>query len=76
MIINYWSGDSRVYHHTAPINMLYGLYQACFNIISEGLDNVKKRHLDMFLERYKFRGIFRERYFKIHFERRREAFID
>ena len=30
----------------------------------------------MFLERYKFRGIFRERYFKIHFERRREAFID
>ena len=37
MITKYWSGKSRVYHHTAPINMLYGLYQACFNIIDEGL---------------------------------------
>jgi len=47
MIINYWSGKARVYHHTAPINMLYGLYQACFNIIQEGLENVIVRHLKM-----------------------------
>jgi len=47
MIINYWSGKSRVYHHTAPINMLYGLYQACYNILDEGLHNVIQRHRDM-----------------------------
>ncbi len=47
MIIKYWSGKARVYHHTAPINMLYGLYQACFNIIDEGLDAVIQRHKDM-----------------------------
>ena len=47
MITQYWSGKSRIYHHTAPINMLYGLYQACFNIIDEGLDVVIQRHMDM-----------------------------
>ena len=47
MIVNYWSGSSRVYHHTAPINMLYGLYQSCYNIIEEGLDHVYLRHLEM-----------------------------
>ena len=47
MIANYWSGKQRVYHHTAPINMLYGLYQACFNIIDEGLDKVIQRHTEM-----------------------------
>ena len=47
MITKYWSGKSRVYHHTAPINMLYGLYQACFNIIDEGLDIVIQRHMKM-----------------------------
>ena len=47
MITKYWSGKSRVYHHTAPINMLYGLYQACFNIIDEGLEKVIQRHSEM-----------------------------
>ena len=47
MIINYWSGTSRVYHHTAPINMLYGLYQACYNILDEGLEKVILRHKEM-----------------------------
>ena len=47
MITQYWSGKARVYHHTAPINMLYGLYQACYNILNEGLDNVIQRHLQM-----------------------------
>tara|TARA_B100001029_G_C15063015_1_gene460319 strand:- start:1851 stop:2963 length:1113 start_codon:yes stop_codon:yes gene_type:complete len=47
MIINYWDGNNRAYHHTAPINMLYGLYQACFNILEEGLQNVIKRHDEM-----------------------------
>ena len=47
MITKYWSGNSRVYHHTAPINMLYGLYQACYNILDEGLDRVIQRHRNM-----------------------------
>ena len=47
MITKYWTGNSRVYHHTAPINMLYGLYQACYNIIDEGLSVSIKRHRDM-----------------------------
>jgi alanine-glyoxylate transaminase/serine-glyoxylate transaminase/serine-pyruvate transaminase len=44
MLINYWSGDQRTYHHTAPINMLYGLYQALHGILTEGLDTVFMRH--------------------------------
>jgi alanine-glyoxylate transaminase/serine-glyoxylate transaminase/serine-pyruvate transaminase len=47
MITQYWSGQARVYHHTAPINMLYGLYQACFSVLEEGLENVFFRHLEM-----------------------------
>ncbi len=43
MIANYW-GQNRVYHHTAPINMLYGLYQALLLILEEGLENVFRRH--------------------------------
>jgi alanine-glyoxylate transaminase/serine-glyoxylate transaminase/serine-pyruvate transaminase len=44
MIINYWAGAKRVYHHTAPINMLYGLYQALLCVVEEGLENVYARH--------------------------------
>lgn len=44
MLLNYWGGD-RVYHHTAPINMLYGLREALQLIVQEGLDNVQARHL-------------------------------
>jgi alanine-glyoxylate transaminase/serine-glyoxylate transaminase/serine-pyruvate transaminase len=44
MIIKYWEGTSRVYHHTAPINMLYGLYQALRCIVDEGLPEVFRRH--------------------------------
>jgi alanine-glyoxylate transaminase/serine-glyoxylate transaminase/serine-pyruvate transaminase len=43
MIANYW-GKNRVYHHTAPINMLYALYQALLLILEEGLDKVIIRH--------------------------------
>ena len=46
MIIKYWEGEKRAYHHTAPINMLYGLYQALYLILEEGLENVFKRHHD------------------------------
>jgi len=44
MIIKYWAGATRVYHHTAPINMLYGLYQALRCVVDEGLERVFERH--------------------------------
>jgi alanine-glyoxylate transaminase/serine-glyoxylate transaminase/serine-pyruvate transaminase len=44
MLAKYWEGHTRVYHHTAPINMLYGFYQALYSIQEEGLDNVFARH--------------------------------
>jgi len=44
MLVNYWSGQKRVYHHTAPINMIYGLYQAIYNVLDDGLENVFARH--------------------------------
>jgi len=43
MIANYW-GENRVYHHTAPINMTYGLYEAVRLIHEEGLDSCFQRH--------------------------------
>ena len=46
MIINYWEGATRAYHHTAPVNMLYGLYQALQLILEEGETSVYQRHMD------------------------------
>ena len=43
MLANYW-GTDRVYHHTAPINMTYGLYEALRLIHDEGLDASFARH--------------------------------
>ncbi|MCA9234788.1 MAG: alanine--glyoxylate aminotransferase family protein [Planctomycetales bacterium] len=43
MLANYWGSD-RVYHHTAPINMSYGLYEAVNVILEEGLDACFARH--------------------------------
>ena len=47
MIINYWEGHSRAYHHTAPINMIYGLYAALNNVLTEGLEASYARHKAM-----------------------------
>jgi alanine-glyoxylate transaminase/serine-glyoxylate transaminase/serine-pyruvate transaminase len=43
LIANYW-GTNRVYHHTAPVNMLYGLYQALLLIFEEEPEKVFQRH--------------------------------
>lgn len=48
LIYNYW-GQNRVYHHTAPINMLYGLYQALHCILEEGPEKVFARHRESHL---------------------------
>jgi alanine-glyoxylate transaminase/serine-glyoxylate transaminase/serine-pyruvate transaminase len=44
MIAQYW-GESRVYHHTAPINMSYALYEALRIVVEEGLEAREARHL-------------------------------
>jgi alanine-glyoxylate transaminase/serine-glyoxylate transaminase/serine-pyruvate transaminase len=44
LLTGYWEGAKRAYHHTAPINMLYGLYQALLCITEEGLEAVHARH--------------------------------
>jgi alanine-glyoxylate transaminase/serine-glyoxylate transaminase/serine-pyruvate transaminase len=45
MIRSYWGGE-RAYHHTAPINMLYGLDEALDIVLEEGLETRFDRHLD------------------------------
>ncbi|MCB1034341.1 MAG: alanine--glyoxylate aminotransferase family protein, partial [Acidobacteria bacterium] len=44
MLANYW-GENRVYHHTAPINMSYALYEALRLVHEEGLSGCFERHL-------------------------------
>ena len=44
LLMKYWSGAPRAYHHTAPANMYYGLYEALSLILEEGLDKVQARH--------------------------------
>src|SRR3954471_7053551 len=46
MIKNYW-GQERAYHHTAPINMLYGLQEALTIALEEGLEKRFARHREM-----------------------------
>jgi len=43
LIANYW-GAERAYHHTAPINMLYGLHEALRQVLLEGLPARALRH--------------------------------
>jgi alanine-glyoxylate transaminase/serine-glyoxylate transaminase/serine-pyruvate transaminase len=43
MLAKYW-GSERVYHHTAPINMTYGLYEALRLILEEGIESCFARH--------------------------------
>jgi len=45
LIAAYW-GQNRVYHHTAPVNMTYALYQALLLILEEGPEKAFKRHHD------------------------------
>ena len=43
MLRQYW-GTERFYHHTAPINMLYGLHEALAMVLEEGLEARHQRH--------------------------------
>ncbi len=43
MVKDYW-GSNRAYHHTAPINMNYGLHEALRIVLEEGLEARFDRH--------------------------------
>jgi alanine-glyoxylate transaminase/serine-glyoxylate transaminase/serine-pyruvate transaminase len=42
--LGYWSAGSRTYHHTAPVNALYGLHEALLMLREEGLEHAWERH--------------------------------
>ena len=44
MVKNYWNSE-RKYHHTAPINMMYGILEALRIISEEGLEARFARHI-------------------------------
>jgi alanine-glyoxylate transaminase/serine-glyoxylate transaminase/serine-pyruvate transaminase len=45
LVMGYWGGEGkRAYHHTAPINALYGLHEALVILKEEGLENAWARH--------------------------------
>ena len=44
LVMGYWGSGKRVYHHTAPINLLYGLHEALAMLQEEGLENSWLRH--------------------------------
>jgi alanine-glyoxylate transaminase/serine-glyoxylate transaminase/serine-pyruvate transaminase len=45
LVLGYWGGETkRAYHHTAPINSLYGLHEALLLLKDEGIENAWTRH--------------------------------
>ncbi len=44
LVLSYWDGAKRSYHHTAPINPLYGLHEALVMLAEEGIENSWARH--------------------------------
>lgn len=45
LVMAYWEGDGkRTYHHTAPVNALYGLHESLVLLHEEGLENAWARH--------------------------------
>lgn len=48
LVMAYWSGDgARTYHHTAPVNAMYGLHEALVMLEEEGLEAAIARHHHM-----------------------------
>lgn len=48
LVMAYWDGTGgRSYHHTAPVNPLYGLHEALVMIFEEGLEASYARHARM-----------------------------
>ncbi|WP_337185862.1 alanine--glyoxylate aminotransferase family protein [Phenylobacterium sp.] len=48
LIMAYWGGEGgRTYHHTAPINALYGLHESLVALFEEGVQAAAVRHARM-----------------------------
>ena len=48
LLMGYWGdGAKRAYHHTAPINSIYGLHEALLILKEEGLEQSFRRHQTM-----------------------------
>ncbi len=48
LVMGYWGGGAkRAYHHTAPVNALYGLHESLVMLQEEGLENSWARHASM-----------------------------
>jgi alanine-glyoxylate transaminase/serine-glyoxylate transaminase/serine-pyruvate transaminase len=49
LLSNYWdcnNGEPRIYHHTPPINILFGLREALSQVVQEKLENMWSRHAE------------------------------
>jgi len=45
LMLGYWDGEGgRSYHHTAPVNALYGLHESLNRLLGEGLEAAWARH--------------------------------
>ncbi len=45
LVLGYWGGgQKRAYHHTAPVNALYGLHEALLLLHEEGIEQAWERH--------------------------------
>lgn len=50
-VMAYWDGTGgRAYHHTAPVNALYGLHESLVMLAEEGIENSWARHAAMHAE--------------------------
>lgn len=50
-VMAYWDGSGgRSYHHTAPVNALYGLHESLVMLAEEGIENSWARHAAMHQE--------------------------
>jgi len=48
LLMAYWEGEgARTYHHTAPVNAMYGLHESLLMLHEEGLENAWQRHRSM-----------------------------
>jgi alanine-glyoxylate transaminase/serine-glyoxylate transaminase/serine-pyruvate transaminase len=44
LLLQYWAGGTRVYHHTAPMSMIYALRESLRLVLQEGLEVRFARH--------------------------------
>ena len=45
LLVKYWEGEKRTYHHTMSSNLIYGIYEGLQMLLAEGLDKVFARQI-------------------------------